>query len=236
MKCNISCRGIVSFDVGFTLLEPYPSVGAAYVEVAKRFTSDPIDPACVDLAFKREWARRSGTFDYSKASWRRLVAAVFEGIHPIGQKQEFFEELYEYFAGPRPWRLRPEAKTVLEELRSRRFRIVVTSNWDRRLSRVLEELGLVGLLDAMFISEELGFAKPDWRIFDQVRRRMCAFGLPIWHIGDAYKEDFQGARRAGFWPILFDPQGTRPWVRPRVVSLYEAIWFIEGSISRAMAA
>lgn len=216
-------KGLVSFDVGYTLLEVYPSIGEVYVQVARKYTADEIDPHLVTKSFLKIWYQANKWFDYSKESWQKLVAAVFRGIHPIGSDPNYFEELFLHFAGPAPWRLRPEAITVFKILRSAGYRLVITSNWDLRLRSVLSSLGLLRWFDEIFISAEVGVSKPDVRIYRLISKRTHIPASYIWHIGDGYKEDYWGPKKAGMHPILFDPNGYRPWVRPRVRSLLDVV-------------
>ena len=214
-------RRVVSFDVGNTLLEPYPSVGQVYVEVARRFTSDPIPAEAVEAAFYREWRRRGRHFDYSRESWRELVRAVYRGIHPIGEDPKYFQVLYEHFAGQEPWRIRSGTWSILRQLRQLGFRLAIVSNWDSRLERVLRDLGLYGWFEVVLISEQVGYQKPDLRIFRELQRRLQVPARQIYHIGDAVREDYWAAREAGFQSILLDPRGEYPWIRPRIRCLRE---------------
>ena len=48
------------------------------------------------------------------------------------------------------------------------YRLAVISNFDKRLRRVLEDLGIAGRFERIFISSEIGCEKPDPEIFRRV--------------------------------------------------------------------
>ena len=68
----------ITFDVGGTLIEPWPSVGHAYAEVAARHGVDAA-PEEITQRFVEAWRRR-GDFEYTKAGWAALVDETFAGL------------------------------------------------------------------------------------------------------------------------------------------------------------
>ena len=67
---------------------------------------------------------------------RRLGAVGGSGLRGSGQiaaEREFFPALYDAFAAPAAWRIRPDVMACLEELRRRGLRIGAISNWDERV-------------------------------------------------------------------------------------------------------
>ena len=72
------------------------------------------------------------------------------------------------------------------------------------------------LIDFVVLSYDIGFEKPDRRIFDEAQRvalaRACAPASAKWsymHVGDDKDKDYQGARNAGWRGILVDRGGQR---------------------------
>ena len=78
----------------------------------------------------------------------------------------------------------------------------IISNFDSRLFPVLEALNLDHFFQNVTLSTQVGFAKPDPRIFHAA---IVAHGLSpeqSVHIGDSWDEDYLGARAAdlqGVW-------------------------------------
>ncbi len=91
---------------------------------------------------------------------------------------------------------------TLEELRRRGYRTAVVSNADGRVRGLLEAAGLSPHLEFVVDSAEVGFEKPDARIFQTATLRL---GLPpeaCAYVGDIYEIDVVGAAGAGLHPIL----------------------------------
>ena len=82
-------------------------------------------------------------------------------------------ELYTHFAQPGVWVLYEDARRCLDRLQGR-FRLAVISNFDGRLRRVLDDLGVSARFESLFISSELGCEKPDRAIFRQALEVMDA--------------------------------------------------------------
>lgn len=95
-----------------------------------------------------------------------------------------------------------EVPDVLRELRARGLRLVVVSNWDCGLRDVLERIGLLGLVDEVITSAEVGASKPDPRIFRAALAAVqCEPGEAL-HVGDALEADVEGAASAGIQAVL----------------------------------
>jgi len=78
------------------------------------------------------------------------------------------------------------------------------TNLDRDMSPVCRELGLEPYLDLVVTSGEVGADKPNPPIFLTALERAGVSAAEAVHVGDQYKLDIVGARRAGITPILID--------------------------------
>lgn len=85
--------------------------------------------------------------------------------------------------------------------------------------------GIGDLLDGVFISDLIGFEKPDIRFFDYVASSIGGFDQNTWIVGDSLTSDMRGAVNAGIHSILFDPSSSkRPDLRvDRVVSFIDQV-------------
>lgn len=193
----------VAFDVGGTLIEPWPSVGHVYAEVARRFSAEPPDPARLNQRFAAAWRARSGRFDYSAAAWAEVVAETF-AQSSLARDRRFFAALYEQFAQAEAWRVFDDVTPTLEWLRGRGFKLAVISNWDTRLRPLLARLRLDGWFDAIVVSAEVGVHKPAREIFTCAARRLGVPVASLLHVGDSAREDLAGARDAGLQALLLD--------------------------------
>jgi len=96
---------------------------------------------------------------------------------------------------------------ALDALRASGRRLVIVSNADGRLRALLRRLGLEARLDLVLDSAEVGFEKPDPRIFRAALERSGADPARTVHVGDMYEIDVVGARAAGLRAVLVDPAG-----------------------------
>ena len=197
----------VTFDVGGTLIQPWPSVGHVYAQVAARHG---ISAAAneLDLRFRSCWTNRTD-FNHSRAGWEALVDEVFEGLTPEPPSRTFFPELYAHFAEPGAWRVFDDVVPALEALRQAGMKAGIISNWDERLRGLLRKLRLSDCFQVLAISCEVGAAKPAPAIFHFAASQLGLTPRSILHVGDDPERDVRGAADAGFRSVQI--QRTGPW-------------------------
>lgn len=193
----------ITLDVGGTLIEPWPSVGHVYAEVAASHGFAGIDPTTLNHRFVAAW-HAHGDFEHSHQAWCDIVDATFEGLLDHKPSESFFPDLYDRFADPSVWRIYDDVLPALDELASRGIPMAAVSNWDERLRPLLAALNLDGYFEAVLVSCELYFAKPSNVIFEHALRKLGVAPGEALHIGDSLREDVEGARRAGMNALLID--------------------------------
>jgi putative hydrolase of the HAD superfamily len=186
----------VTFDVGGTLITPWPSVGHIYAEVAARHGGEHPDPERLNQQFAAAWRARK-PFRHSRTEWAALVDATFAGCSRTPPSETFFPELYARFAEPGAWRLFDDAVPTLEALATRGLRLGVISNWDERLRPLLRGLGLSDYFEAIIVSCEVGEPKPSRLMFERAAADLAVAPEAILHVGDSREMDLAGARGAG---------------------------------------
>jgi putative hydrolase of the HAD superfamily len=190
----LSIRAI-TFDVGGTLIEPWPSVGHVYAEVAARFGLNSVVPDELTQNFGRAW-KAQRNFDYSQAGWFAIVRETF-GPHAAQLPAEFFPAVYARFAQPDVWRVYDDVFPTLKTLQARGLKLGIISNWDERLRPLLDRLGLADFFACEVISCEAGATKPDVRLFQQAATALGVAPGELLHVGDSHLLDVVGAESAG---------------------------------------
>jgi len=184
-------------------------VEASPSEITARFRS--CFASAPPLAFPD--APRAGLPELECTWWKKLVQRVFEPWGPFPGFDDYFAELFSYFARPDAWELYPEVLETLATLKKRGLILDVISNFDSRLIGILEGLGACRYFDQIFISSRIGYAKPAREIFQAALDTHAVAAENIIHVGDSEEKDFRGAINAGFKAILIDRcsgPGTKP--------------------------
>jgi putative hydrolase of the HAD superfamily len=195
----------VTFDVGGTLIKPWPSVGRVYADVASRHGIH-IPAKILDRQFAAAWKAKKD-FAHSRQDWSDLVDRTFAGLVEVAPGASFFGELYEEFTRAEAWRVFRDAVPCLQKLRERGIRLGAISNWDERLRPLLRTLELDSWFESVVVSIETGCPKPDSRIFALAASELKLDPAQILHVGDSFGEDVTGARDAGFQAVLLDRSG-----------------------------
>ena len=200
----------VSFDVGGTLIEVWPSVGHIYAEVASRHGVNALSAGLLDRRFSAAW-RAAKRFSHSRSDWARLVDATFRGLTDRPPSQTFFAELYARFAAPGAWRVFEDVVPTLKALAARGLKLGVISNWDERLRPLLKRLKLAGYFEVIVVSREVGAAKPSPAIFEHAVRSLRLPPGAVLHVGDSVSMDVRGARAAGLPVLLLKRAAGAAW-------------------------
>ena len=204
---------VVTFDAGGTLIHPHPSASAVYAEVLAQHRIT-IQPPALEHLFSTALQKAQSTVredineKTEKEFWRGIVRDTIGRYCP--QKEKFgdvFEDIFDAFASASRWKAAEDASETLSSLKSRGYRLALLSNADKRYRQVFAEMGLEKLLEHLFISSEIGYEKPDGRIFTHVQKLMQVPAESILHVGDSPWRDGKGAADAGWQYLIL---GSKP--------------------------
>ncbi len=209
----------VYFDVGGTLIAPHPSVGEVYA-AAGRPHGLQMDAASLDDAFRRAWPLwtrpdRGGPMSAVADAestwrwWRGLVMWVLDDVGFIGDREAVFEACYAAFASADAWHVYSDTLPTLEAFARRGMRMGVLSNWDHRLSPLLERLSLSRYFDVQIVSAIERLEKPDPRIFELAMARAGLRPEEMLYVGDHAHLDLDPARALGIQAYLVDRAGRQ---------------------------
>ena len=172
-----------------------------------------VDRQAAFVAWSQQFARRHGLgieavellaqVDDNGFASRQVVFDAVRGRYGLAQTTDDLIEAYRA-SYPDFFEPNPSVNQALRRLRSLDWRIGVVTNGPPSQRTKLERAGLVDLVDAWCISDEVGVAKPDRRIFEEavVRCRVSGFTSgAMWMVGDTAVPDIQGGRNAGLKTI-----------------------------------
>ena len=216
----------VTFDFYNTLVHHRAGTGRGHQYrqylAAAGFISDPWEHRVLYDVFEYYAAcYRSGLAEEAKLRfWIEFTRRLFERTNVRAV------ELINYAAhapaireimGPSAFALFDEVKDVLCDIKQAGLRLAVISDWPRGLEQFCDELGILGFFDAVVVSSEAGYQKPDPRLFEIARERLQVSPNQIIHVGDQ-REDIDGALAAGFSPVLLVRGGQTQTAEIPVIS------------------
>ncbi|MCJ1713043.1 HAD family hydrolase [Curtobacterium sp. VKM Ac-2922] len=200
----------VCFDLDGTLFDHRGAARTGVVAFIERLGLRPTD-AAVDAWFAAEdeqyerWRSRQISFQEQRRARLRTVLPALG--HPVPTSDDGLDALFdEYLQGYRTsWRLFPGTLSLLQDLRSRGFRLGLLTNGSEEQQRdKLARTGLDTAFDAVCISEAIGVQKPDARAFLTVARALDVDPAACLFVGDDVARDIVGARAAGMRALLVD--------------------------------
>ena len=203
----------VFFDAAGTLIKPVRGVGESYAVFAAKY-GNPISAADILERFRTCFettphlafpgARQESIPELERNWWKNLVGQIFAPWAPFTQFEEYFAEIFDYFASPEAWALYPDALETLLALKQQGLILDVISNFDSRLLKILDGLGVSSLFEEVFLSSRVGHAKPDAQIFRAALNRHNLNPEDALHVGDSETDDLRGAGQAGLRAVLID--------------------------------
>ena len=224
---------IVLLDVGETLVGPRDSFGAVYARVLASLGLE-LPEEQLELCMRGVWdemecvvPQGSDRYAYypggEEEYWFRFAKATIEAAVeravPDRLVNQALELLGRAFRDPDAWTVYDDVIPALDELRDSGVRLGIVSNWDSRLPRLLDDLGLAPFFDAVGVSHLEGVEKPDPALFHRVLRRLDARPEQALHVGDLPGADLDGARAAGLDAVLIDRRGKLEEAYPAMKDL-----------------
>lgn len=200
-----------SFDLWNTLIVSNPAFKEARSEQWSNFWQISKDLLASTLAqLDRETdklAERKGI----QTDFRERVIYLAECLNvplPTEDDLYFLYQVQErLFLEHLPFLSEPDLPALLAELQKRGARLFLVSNTGfiagRTLRMAMQELGIGTHWEARFFSDEIGFSKPDKRIFAPLTHETGLSPTDMLHIGDNFMTDYQGARKVGISACLY---------------------------------
>ena len=202
-------RGLLLDAMG-TLIGLREPVGRTYAAAAARH-GITADPEAVERAFRRSYrlapplafpGLSGGELERAeRAWWGDRIGESLLGAGGSPAPEALVEELFGHYADPAAWRVYDDVPAQLERWHRRGLALAVVSNFDTRLSGLLEGLGLARWLPVVVVSSAAGAAKPQPRPFQLALQGLGLGADQVWHVGDS-PEDVQGAAAAGLRCLL----------------------------------
>jgi putative hydrolase of the HAD superfamily len=138
--------------------------------------------------------------------------------------------LYETFSNPEVYELFPDSRPTLDALKERGLKLGVISNFESWLRVLLDRLDIRKMFDVLAISGELGWEKPDPRIFKWAMEEAGVDAPSSVHVGDSPHFDPAPAVALGMHGVLLDRHGRWDELEvdyPLIASLGELVELVD---------
>ncbi len=120
-------------------------------------------------------------------------------VRPVIPVTAFIELMRSKIASYTSWA--EGAESLLRCLQARKHPMAVVTNGSKSQQDKIEALGASRYFEVVLVSEELGIAKPDPRIFRQALSRLNTAPDRSVFVGDSMEHDIAGARNAGMMTV-----------------------------------
>lgn len=157
-------------------------------------------------------AYRNGTLSKELLALRRF-SLTLEAFGCNANDKEIIrlsQRMSDYYVieGTRQTGLMPEARQLLDWLQQHRDKYtlaVITNGFSEAQLPKMKHSDIDRYFDYFFLSEDLGYMKPDRRFFDVALQHMNARPDQCLVVGDDYKVDIAGAMEAGIRQVYYNP-------------------------------
>ncbi|PSU32048.1 HAD family hydrolase [Photobacterium lutimaris] len=211
---------MIFFDLDNTLLDHDGAEQDAIRDFAKRYCDDIIDcPDGIETMWRaitdekrRQW--RAGALNFEGLR-RARISALFR--RPLSEEQadRLIAEYYEHYR--QYWRLFPDVLPALEKLRDVEPLAIITNGFTYHQEAKLQATGIREFFSYLVISEQVGAAKPDPRIFQRALKQSGKQAHECWYIGNHPHNDAMAASQLGFKAVWLNRQKLDTKVSTRVV-------------------
>jgi putative hydrolase of the HAD superfamily len=222
----------IFFDVGYTLLDPYPSV-PAIVQATLSRREIAVELARLEAALPTAEARfiqltRENPLAWSDEQvigsiWRQYFVEMLRSSTNLdeGDLLSSAEAVAATFDEATSYTPYADVQPVLLALHQRGLKLGVVSDWGVALSVILRHHELTRYFDFTVISATARRAKPDPALFQLALERADVIPDYTLHIGDSYIRDALGARAVGITPVLIDRERTLEETVPDCPLVYD---------------
>jgi FMN phosphatase YigB (HAD superfamily) len=181
-----------------------------------------------EMTYYREHHVEGKTPEHLLSLRRRCADLLFQGLDTAGYPSRFSaDQKLEVLMGAIRFRLFADVPPILEWCASKGLATGVISNWDFSLKTILEELFASHPFKCVIISAVEGMTKSDPGLFLKAAKCLSLDPSQVIHVGDEVDSDFDGARAAGFTPVLLDRTGeakSPPVLRIRTLADFPNIY------------
>lgn len=147
-------------------------------------------------------------------------------VFPSEGYQEFWNQ---YF--PQCFTLDENTRTGIQILKDKLNVGIITNGSTTRQTAKMQTTGLDEMFEHIYISEAIGYAKPDPRIFQHVLNTMDILAEETLYVGDDLRNDVDGSQQVGIKAVWMNPKQRK---NDTDIQPFAEVYAFDDIISRIM--
>lgn len=213
----------VFWDIGGVIVR-LETIQAGHKDFVEALLAEYESPLTVEEALER-WRSELGEYfrggegtEYRTAreGYRVAVDAILADDVDANEWEPLFRQIHDEHARPHDG-----AADTIAALAETDLHLGVISDVDHEEGkRLLENFGVLAHFDAFTSSEEVGYKKPDPRMFQTAMEKAGVDGEDGLMIGDRYRNDMEGAKEQGLTTVSYGAEDG-PAVDHQITDLRE---------------
>ena len=158
---------------------------------------------------------------WTEYSRRRLIAV---GASPVWAAEHAVEVSTHMGEMYKPDSIVPEdVRRTLPLLKEAGYYMAVLSNRDKPFLDVMDSHDLTQYFEFSLAAGEVDIYKPEPGVFEHALKRADLNAQEVVYVGDNYFADVVGARRAGLYPVLYDPNSIFPEADCTIIKSFDEL-------------
>lgn len=225
----------VSLDLWGTIFTPKAPIAEQYYKISNSYGLQKLLES-IRADFPRvfndlqneapNYGKSSASIKSTSEWWETLIKRLYK-LENGPLTERLCAHLVDHFSTSEAYELFPDVPATLKTLQENGIPIIGATNSDDRVVLVLSSLGVADYFDDIYMSYDLGCAKPDRAFFRAIANKFLlhsrnsggqkvkspSFLEDVWHVGDHYNKDFVGAVKSGWNGVLLDREKTSVFMR-----------------------
>lgn len=205
----------IIFDLDDTLLNRDNAVDKMFFIILEKYYEDEKNSVRNQMLQKfKEFDRR----DYGNSDKTRVFESFFDEFPPHYRLpsnciQDFWNKHF-----PNCFSINQSTIDIVNTIKQRAKVAIITNGTIQRQRAKIENTKLNSCFDTVIISEEVGFSKPDKRIFEFALNKLNVHPDEVLYVGDDLEKDIWGCQNADIKGIWYNPYliknntGIKPFI------------------------
>ncbi|WP_459502916.1 HAD family hydrolase [Bacillus sp. C1] len=190
------------FDLDDTLLNRDKAVDTMFLIILEKFYED------VKYSLKNEMLQKFKEYDkrsYGHSDKTKVLESFFDEFPPKYRLPSNYIQDFWNHNFPRCFSINQNTMNIINTIKMQVKVAIITNGSTQRQKAKIMNTHLNSCFDTIIISEEVGFSKPDKRIFELALNKLNVQPEAALFVGDDIEKDISGCQHANIKGIWFNP-------------------------------